>query len=49
MPTPRPETETKTGTPVAPEKAPMPDPERHYQPQRLCPDQTKDGGWRARP
>ena len=44
-----PDTKTRTGTPIAPERAPMSDPERHYQPERLCPDQTKDGGYRARP
>lgn len=48
------ETETstpvKTGAPTqAPERMPMEDPERYYQPERLCPDQSKDGGWRARP
>ena len=49
MPEPTPDTKTRTGTPTSPEKAPMSDPERHYHPQRLCPDQSKDGGWRARP
>lgn len=41
----------KTGAPTqAPDRVPMiDDPERYYQPQRLCPDQSKDGGWRARP
>ena len=49
MPEPTPGTKTHTETPLAPEKTPMSDPERHYNPQRLCPDQSKDGGWRARP
>ena len=41
-------TRTPTRTPTeAPEQ--YPGPERHYQPERLCPVQRQEGGWRARP
>lgn len=41
-------TRTPTRTPTeSPGK--RPGPERHYQPERLCPDQKQKGGWRARP
>ena len=45
------ETKTKPGvrTPVVPERAPYPERERYYSPDRLCPDQKKDAGWSARP
>ncbi len=50
MPQTSPDTKTKTDQPMTPVEEPrMPDPERHYNPERLCPDQSKDGGWRARP
>jgi len=41
-------TRTPTRTPT---EAPgqFPGPERHYQPERLCPAQRQEGGWRARP
>jgi hypothetical protein len=42
---------TKTDTPTAPTKRDTPqiDPDRHYQPERLCPDQRGDGERWARP
>jgi hypothetical protein len=45
MPTP---TLTPTRTPtLAPGQEP--DREPYYQPERLCPAQKQEGGWRARP
>jgi hypothetical protein len=45
MPTP---TLTPTRTPtLAPEQEP--DRAPYYQPERLCPAQKQEGGWRARP
>jgi len=43
---------TPVETPVrAPTQVPddMPGPEKFYNPERLCPDQKRDGGWRTRP
>lgn len=49
---------TTTETPVkAPTESPVrnpshrsiPDPDKHYSPERLCPDQRKEGGWRGSP
>lgn len=48
-PTTSPDTKIGTETPVKSDPAPMSDPERHYMPERLCPSQTQDGGWRAKP
>lgn len=48
MPTDAP-TKPGTRTPVVPERAPYPERERHYTPDRLCPDQKKDAGWGGRP
>lgn len=42
-----PETRTPVRTPTRP--APTPDPDRHFNPDRLCPGQKKDAGDGARP
>ncbi len=43
-------TEAPAKTPTkAPTEDPNPGPERYYRPDRLCPDQKQDGGWRSRP
>ena len=50
-----PDTDTPTrttpdiGSPVREDPAPMDDPDRYYQPDRLCPDQSKEGTWKSRP
>jgi hypothetical protein len=41
------ETKTHTTTPVR--TAPSVDPDRHYNPERLCPGQRDDGERRSRP
>lgn len=43
------ETPVKTGSPVRESPTPFDDPQRFYQPERLCPDQGKEGGWKSRP
>lgn len=37
--------------PRAPSRSPeeIPGPEKYYNPERLCPDQRRDGGFRTRP
>ena len=42
-------TKTRPGTPVREDPAPFDDPDRYYQPDRLCPDQSKEGTWHSRP
>lgn len=37
------------GSPVRPDVAPLAEPDRYYQPDRLCPDQSKEGTWKSRP
>lgn len=51
MPAPQTDSPTKTGAPTRerPFESPRPGPERHYQPERLCPTQRKDGTWKSRP
>lgn len=39
------EVETPVKTPVKPEESP----DKFYQPERLCPNQRKDGTWRSLP
>lgn len=48
MPTEAP-TKPDVRTTVVPERAPYPDRERHYMPDRLCPDQKKDAADGGRP
>ena len=45
MPTAPVKVDAPTRAPVMPSE----DPERYYHPERLCPDQRQDGGWRTRP
>lgn len=50
--TPTTPTETPVQTPTrTPGESPseMPSPDRFYQPERLCPDQSQQGAWRSRP
>ena len=44
-----PETISPTRTPTRTEPSTPPDPERHFNPERLCPSQRKDAGDGARP
>lgn len=46
-----PETPTRTrpDTPTRPDTSPIGDPERYYNPERLCPEQGKEGTWKSRP
>ena len=37
------------GIPVREEPSPMEDPDRYYNPERLCPEQGKEGTWKSRP
>jgi hypothetical protein len=43
MPKPDTQTPTKTDAPTRRQDEPAADPERHYNPERLCPSQRKDG------
>lgn len=42
-------TKPDIGTPIREEPAPMDDPDRYYNPERLCPDQSKEGTWKSLP
>lgn len=42
-------TKPDIGTPTRQEPSPFDDPDRYYQPDRLCPDQSKEGTWKSRP
>ena len=35
--------------PLDPRRQPSRGPERYYNPERLCPDQGRDSGWRTAP
>ncbi len=53
MPTPDTEapvrTRPDTDTPVRENPFSLPEPDRFYQPERLCPDQSQEAGWTSRP
>lgn len=40
---------TTPDTPVRENPFSLPEPDRFYNPERLCPDQSQQGGWRSRP
>lgn len=42
-------TKTLPGAPVREEPSPLGDPDRYYNPERLCPEQGKEGTWKSRP